>query len=127
MKKFGATEDAEAKGNFGFCAMILGLEKMGKIERGSVTVSEFWKGLWKHVSANEKQIRDEAFPASQKMSVSNAISWRTEVLDPSFREGQDCEPGCRPCDWLCGHWHFPLIAHKFDVNVVVCSTQADNE
>jgi hypothetical protein len=31
-KEIGATEDANANGNCGFCTVILGLEKMGKIE-----------------------------------------------------------------------------------------------
>jgi hypothetical protein len=123
MKKFGTIEDVWADGNCGFYAIMLGLEKIGKIERGSVTVTEFRKELREYGTTNEKQIRDEALPESQKMGVSNAISWRTDVLDPLFREGRNYEPGGRLCDWICGHWHFPLIAYKFQINIVVYSTE----
>jgi hypothetical protein len=124
IKKFGTIEDVKADGNCGFYAILLGLEKMGKIEPRSMTVTEFRKDLWEYAKTNEKQIRDEAIPESQKKSVKNAISWMTDVLDPLFRvTRRSYETGCHRCDWICGHWHFPLIAHKFQIAIVVYSTE----
>jgi hypothetical protein len=124
IKKFGTIEDVKADGNCGFYAILLGLEKMGKIEPRSMTVTEFRKDLWEYAKTNEKQIRDEAIPESQKKSVKNAISWMTDVLDPLFRvTRRSYETGCHRCDWICGHWHFPLIAHKFQIAIVVYSSE----
>jgi hypothetical protein len=71
-----------SNGNCGFYGMMLGLEKMGKIKLGRVTVAEFRKELWEYGRTNEMQIRNAALPESQKKSAGKAISWTARCLGP---------------------------------------------
>jgi hypothetical protein len=120
LEKFGKTEDVLGDGNCGFYAILVGLERLRKIERKSVT--EFRKELWEYAHTNEMKIRNDAFPESQKKGIGKAISWETDVLAPLFCEGSSYEKGCRLSSWISGQWHFPLIAYKFQVTIVVYSS-----
>jgi hypothetical protein len=44
------------------------------------------------------------------------------VLNPLFRDGCSYEEGCSRESWISGEWHFPLIACKYDVTIVVYSS-----
>jgi hypothetical protein len=114
------TEDVLGDGNCGYYAILVGLERLRKIERKSVT--EFRKELWEYAHTNEMKIRNDAFPESQKKGIGKAISWETDVLAPLFCEGSSYEKGCRLSSWISGQWHFPLIAYKFQVTIVVYSS-----
>jgi hypothetical protein len=59
------------------------------------------------------------FPQGQKQSIGKVLFWKEHVLDPLFLEEEFCENGCRKFSWLRGEWHFPLIAHKHKVTIIV--------
>jgi hypothetical protein len=120
MQKFGKIEDVNGDGNCGFYVILLGLEKLKKIDRKSVT--EFRKHIWEYARTNEMKLRQDAFPESQKKGIGKAISWAEDVLNPLFKDGSSYERGCNGDSWISGQWHFPMIAHLFQVNIVVYSS-----
>jgi hypothetical protein len=85
----------------------------------SVAVTEFWKDLCEYARTNEMEILDLVIPVGQRKSIGNAFSWENDVLEPLFREGYSYENGCDHSSWISGEWHFPVIAYKYQVTIVV--------
>jgi hypothetical protein len=44
------------------------------------------------------------------------------MMNPLYRQGNSYEKGCGSQSWIRGEWHFPLIAYKFQITIVVYST-----
>jgi hypothetical protein len=123
MDMFGNIEDVAPDGNCAFYAAILGLEKIGKIAlRGAVAVTDFRKDLYEYARTNEMEIRDLVIPECQKRSIGNDYSWKNDFLDPLYREGYSYEHGCDRFSWISGEWHFPMIAYKYQITIVVYTT-----
>jgi hypothetical protein len=119
IEKIGQIEDVSPDGNCGFHAVLLGLEKIGKIERRSTTVTGFRKVLYEYARTNEMEIRTMVIPDCQNSGIGKEFAWSTNVLDPLFRVGTTYENGCDQSSWISGEWHFPLIAYKYQSTIVI--------
>jgi hypothetical protein len=67
IEKIGQIEDVSPDENCGFYAVLLGLEKIGKIERRSTTVTDFREVLHEYARTNEMEIRRKVSPDVQVM------------------------------------------------------------
>jgi hypothetical protein len=130
MEKFGKVVDVGADGNCCPYTSILGLEKIGMIEPGSKTVTEFRRELREFASTNQEQFINDNIPKCQKKeAIGKGFCWEKTVLDPLFllRPGMSSyEKGCDGSGWLCGEWHFPLmIAMKYKISIVVYASNSN--
>jgi hypothetical protein len=82
--------------------VLLGLEKIGKIERRSTTVTDFREVLHKYARTNEMEIRRKVISDVQSNTIGIDFAWRTAVLDPLFRDGTTYDNGCDRSSWISG-------------------------
>jgi hypothetical protein len=128
MEKFGnAVIDVGAIGNCCPYTSMLGLEKIGRIEPGSKTATEFRRELREFASTNQEQFINDNIPKCQKEGIGKEFCWEKTVLDPLFllRLGMSYENGCGVSGWFRGEWHFPLIAMKHKISIVVCASNSN--
>jgi hypothetical protein len=124
MGEFGRTVDVPANGNCGFAVLIWGLHYELKLEP-KWTVGKFRECIRVHAVEKEQRVFGMSFYRYSKNRRNNEQHLRfekkmwTKTLDMLYREERNYQGGARVEEWLDGAKHFPIIADRFKVNIVI--------
>ena len=121
---FGCLKDVAAGGNCGYLALMWGLHNRLMLEP-SWSVDEFRKSLKHHALENEERLFGMTFYrcSQRKRNDEEQLEfekrlWR-DSIDKIWKEGESYRKGAAVKSWLDGAKHFPIIADRFQVNIVV--------
>jgi hypothetical protein len=121
---FGTPVDVEAKGNCGFLALMWGLcFDLDVVPE--VRVHTFREALKEHALDHKERIfgmsfyrwGDRSRTEGEQKSFENKM-WE-ENLEALFTKGESYETGAAVSGWLDGGKHFPIVADKYNVNIVI--------
>jgi len=65
------------------------------------------------------EIRDTVIPGVLNQALRYQFGWSNHILDPLFCDGKRYECGYLFASWIRAEWHFPIIAYKYGITIVV--------
>jgi hypothetical protein len=121
---FGCLVDVPADGNCGFAALIWGLHHDLQLE-SNWEIANFRKAIKDHAVTNEDELFGMSFyrlgcnrRQKKEQDIFEKEVWR-KSLRTLFTSDEAYKGGAPVSGWLDGAKHFPIIADRFKVNIVV--------